>query len=147
MHLSPTLKALPFVSDIKAIITMRPVTERSGANGLSFAHPTLPCPEEVQWGWGCNLTKNLDSCFEGLKATTIRKPWWQDRGTPSQGTLLFLPPRSREMDLTAQLLAVSAHRRPQPPGQVFLPELTFSGDAIIIMSMPKACLINALGVS
>jgi hypothetical protein len=113
MHLSPTLKALSFVSDMWAIITMGTVIERLGANGLSFAHPA---PPPRRWQWGCvlvsclmtvtkQLKKDLDSCFEGLKATVIWKPWWQDRGTPSHGRLLVLSPGSREM-FTAQLPAV-----------------------------------------
>lgn len=44
VHLSPTLKAMPFVSDTRGIITMEPVTGRSGADGLSFAGPARPAP-------------------------------------------------------------------------------------------------------
>lgn len=97
--------------------------------------PPCPSPQEVAVGvcisflsHDCdkatpNLKKGLDSCFEGLKATVIWKPWWQDCGTPSHGTLLVLPPGCREM-FTGQLPAVYSRE------QVFLPGSTFSGDAI-----------------
>lgn len=107
----------------------------------------LSCPKQVAVGMSdkSSSRKDLDSCFEALRAVLTRKTRQPEREAPSCIALLFLPPESREMLIASQsLLSPARGTLPRPAlGGVFLPWVTFSGDAA---KYTQRRLIDALSV-